>query len=93
MDTIFMNSENSKRCDFYRLRLNLSDKTEFKRSFSYVALSNLSMMNCFSGTVDRRKAFSLIFIWDPQRSSPSRISNTPRAGLQAAQNLSSDLVE
>ena len=30
MDTIFMNSKNSKRCDSYRLRLNLSDKTELK---------------------------------------------------------------
>ena len=40
------------------------------------------MMNCFCGMVDRRKAFSLIFSRDHcQRSPPSRISDTPRAGL------------
>ena len=44
--------------------------------------------------IDRRKAFSLIFRWDHcQRSSPSRISDTPRAGFEPAQNLSSSLVE
>ena len=32
------------------------------------------MMNCFSGMVNRRKAFSLISSWDhSQKSSPSRI--------------------
>ena len=52
------------------------------------------MMNCFCGMVDRRKAFSLISSRDHcQRSSPSRISDTPRAGFEPAQNLSSDLVE
>ena len=52
------------------------------------------MMNCFCGMVDRRKAFSLISSRDHcQRSSPSRISDTPRAGFEAAQNLSSGLVE
>ena len=43
MDTIFMNSENSKRSDPQRLLLNLSDKVNFKRSDKYVALSNLSI--------------------------------------------------
>ena len=43
MDTIFMNSENSKRSDPHRLLLNLSDKINFKRSDKYVALSNLSI--------------------------------------------------
>ena len=52
------------------------------------------MMNCFCGMVDRRKTFSLISSRDHcQRSSPSRISNTPRAGFEPAQNLSPDLVE
>ena len=32
MDTIFMNSENSKRLDLHRLLLNLSDKMNLKRS-------------------------------------------------------------
>ena len=54
----------------------------------------LMMMNCFCGMVDRRKAFSLISSRDHcQRSSPSRISDTPRAGFEPAQNLSSGLVE
>ena len=54
----------------------------------------MKMMNCFCGMVDRRKAFSLISSWDHcQRSSPSRISDTPRAGFEPAQNLSSGFVE
>ena len=43
----------------------------------------MMMMNCFWGMVDRRKAFSLIS--SPghcERSLPSRISNTPRAGFE-----------
>ena len=54
------------------------------------------MLNCFCGMVDRRwrKAFSLISSQDHcQRSSPSRISNPPRAGFEPAQNLSLGLVE
>ena len=43
MDTIFMNSENSKTFEHYRLLLNLADKINVKRSDQYVALSNLSM--------------------------------------------------
>ena len=52
------------------------------------------IMNCFCGMVDRRKAFSLTSSRDHcQRSSPSRISDMPRAGFEPAQNLSSGLVE
>ena len=40
MDTIFMNSKNSKTFDFYRLLFNLSDKINLKWSDKYVALSN-----------------------------------------------------
>ena len=43
MDTIFMNSKNSKTSDSHRLLLNLSDKINLKRSDIYVALSNLSI--------------------------------------------------
>ena len=42
MDTIFMNSENSKTSDPHRLLLNLTEKINLKRSDKYVALSNLS---------------------------------------------------
>ena len=43
MDTIFMNSENSKTSDPRRLLLNISDKINLKRSDKYVALSNLTI--------------------------------------------------
>ena len=39
MDTIFMNSENSKTSDLHRLLLNLLDKINLKRSDKYIALS------------------------------------------------------
>ena len=42
MDTIFMNSENSKTSDPHRLLLNLSDKINLKRSDKCVALSNVT---------------------------------------------------
>ena len=48
----------------------------------------------FCDMVDQRKAFSLISSQDHcQRSSPLRISDTPQAGFEPAQNLSSGLVE
>ena len=43
MDTVFMNSENSKTSDPHSLLLNLSDNINLKRSDKYVALSNLSI--------------------------------------------------
>ena len=42
MDTIFMNSGNSKAADPHRLLLHLLDKINLKRSDKYVALSSLS---------------------------------------------------
>ena len=52
------------------------------------------MKNCFCGIVDRRKAFIFISSRDHcQRSSPSQISDTPRAGFEPAQNLDSGFVE
>ena len=54
----------------------------------------MMMMNCFCGMVDPPKAFSLISSRDHcQRYSQSQISDTPGAGSEPAQNLSSDLVE
>ena len=48
----------------------------------------MMMMNCFCGMVDWRKAISLISSRDHcQRSSPSRISDTPRAGFLTITNL------
>ena len=43
MDTIFINSENSKISDPHRLLLNLSDKIDLKRSDKNVFLSNLGI--------------------------------------------------
>ena len=43
MDTIFINSGNSKTYDPYRLILNLSGKINLKRSEKYVALSHYSI--------------------------------------------------
>ena len=43
MDTIVMNSENSKTSDSHRLLLNLTEKINLKRSDKYIALLNLSI--------------------------------------------------
>ena len=52
------------------------------------------MKNCFSGMVDRQKACSVISRQEhSQISSPSQISETPRAGLEPAQNLGSSFFE
>ena len=44
MDTIFMNSKNSKTSVSHRLIINLSDKINLNRSDKCVALANLSMI-------------------------------------------------
>ena len=52
------------------------------------------MINCFCGMVDQQKALGLISSWDHcQRFSSSKISNTPRAGFEPKQNLSSGFIE
>ena len=43
MNTIFINSENSKTSDLHRLLLNLTDKIDLRRKDKYIALSNLSI--------------------------------------------------
>ena len=63
--------------------------------FSHVVeMMMMMMMSCFCGMVGRRKAFSLISSRGHcQRSSPSRITDTPRVEFKTAQNLSSGLNE
>ena len=57
-------------------------------------MMTMMIMNSFCGMVDRRKTFSLISNQNHcQRSSPPRISDTPRARFEPAQNLSSGFVE
>ena len=43
MDTVFMNSKNSKTFGPYRLLLNLSYKINIKENDKYVGASNLSI--------------------------------------------------
>ena len=43
MNTIFINSENSKTSDPHRLLLNLTDKIDLRRKDKYIALSNLNI--------------------------------------------------
>ena len=43
MDTIFMNSENSKNSEYHALVLKLTDKLDLRRCQETVALSNLSI--------------------------------------------------
>ena len=43
MDTIFMNSKNSKTSDLQRLLLNLTDKTDLRKKDKYITLSNVSI--------------------------------------------------
>ena len=43
MDTVFMNSENSKTAYHHRLSLNLPDETDLRRKDKYVPLSNFSI--------------------------------------------------
>ena len=43
MDTIFMNSENSRTSEYHVLMLKLTDKLDLRRCQKSVALSNLSI--------------------------------------------------
>ena len=43
MDTIFMNSENSKTSEPYVLIIKLNDKLDLRRGEKIIALSNLSI--------------------------------------------------
>ena len=65
MDTIFINSENSKTSDSHRLLLNLSDKISDK----YVALSNLSIYYTWKNikkTCKNNKLKILAPIWNEE---------------------------
>ena len=43
MDTIFMNSKNSRTSEYHVLALKLTDKLDLKKGQKSVALSNLSI--------------------------------------------------
>ena len=79
----------------FRLSKNFSE-TLSRRVFSRKNHNTMMMMmmHCFCGMVDRRKVFRLISSRDHcQRSSPLRISNTPRAGFEPSQSLNSGSVK
>ena len=43
MNTIFMNSKNTKTSDPHRLLFHIADKIHLRRKDKYIALSNLSI--------------------------------------------------
>ena len=43
MNTIFLNSENSKTSDSHKLLLNFIDKIDLRRKDKYIALLNLNI--------------------------------------------------
>ena len=78
----------------FSLRVLLSICLIFTNFSMALLIKVLMIMNCFCGMVDRGKVFSLISSRDHcQRFLSSRISDTPRAGFEPVQNLSSGFVE
>ena len=61
MDTMFINSGNSKATDPHRLLLNLSDKTNLKWSDKHIALSNLSIYYTWKNKKSHTKTINLKF--------------------------------
>ena len=55
MNTVFMNSENSKTSDFHRLLLNLTDKIVLRRKGKHIALTNLSIYYKWKNIKKRHK--------------------------------------
>ena len=61
MDTIFMNSENSKTSDPHRLLLNLLDEINLKKSDKYLALSNLTIYHTWKNIKNCTRTINLIY--------------------------------
>ena len=61
MDTIFMNSKNSKTCDPHRLLLNLVNKINLRGKDKYIALSNLSIYGTWKNIKSFRRTINLKF--------------------------------
>ena len=59
MDTIFMNSKNSKTSDTHGLLLNLTDEINLKRSDKYVSLSNQSICHTYKNKESHTKIINL----------------------------------
>ena len=50
MDTVFLEPKDSETSDPHRLPVNLTGKKNLKRSYKYVALSNLSIYYTWKNT-------------------------------------------
>ena len=61
MNTIFMNSKNSRTSDPRRLLFNLTDKTNLRRKDKYIALSNLSIYYTWKNIKNPRRTINLKF--------------------------------
>ena len=59
MDTIFVNSKNTKISEPHRLLINHADKIDLKRSDKYVALSNLRMYCTWKNIKNHTKTINL----------------------------------
>ena len=59
MNTIFVNSENSKTSDPHRLLLNLPNKIDLRRKDKYIALSNLSIYYTWKNMKKSHKIINL----------------------------------
>ena len=62
MNTIFVNSENSKISDPHRLLLNLPDKMNLKRSDNHIALSNFSISTRWKISKSHTKIINLKYL-------------------------------
>ena len=81
------------KTSYFRLTI-LLDLPSLQTIKMMMMMMMMMMMKCFCGMVDPPKVSNLISSRDHcQRSSPSRISDTPRAEFESAQNLSLGFVE
>ena len=74
MNTIFMNSGNSNTSDLYRLLFYFSDETDFKRSYGYVTLLNLSIYYTWKNMKKSNKS-NKFKISTPTRNDKFKFSN------------------
>ena len=61
MDTIIMTSKNCETSDSHRLLLNPTDKTDLRKKFKYIALSNLSIYYTLKKLKNHARTINLKF--------------------------------
>ena len=61
MDTIIMTYKNCKTSDSHRLLLNPTDKTDLRKKFKYIALSNLSIYYTLKKLKNHARTINLKF--------------------------------